>query len=254
MPKYSIFKKCSQCYVGFFARKDQGGFCSYKCFHNSRKGHIPWNKGKGFLNRMCFNCKGAKAAYAKLCIKCNNTKFKKGHNAWNRGKTFEHKLIITLCPKCNKGKSKYSTMCRPCWLLNANTGRIKSIQERQNISFAKKGYKSHFWKGGITPVCNLIRKSAQYKEWRKAVFERDNYTCQVCNIKGRYLNVNHKKQFSDILKDNSIKTLEDALICQELWNLDNGATVCIDCHYFITFGKIKPEDSTWGERVKYYVQ
>lgn len=24
------------------------------------------------------------------------------------------------------------------------------------------------------------------------------------------------------------------------------ATVCVDCHYFITFGHKRPEDSTWG--------
>jgi hypothetical protein len=43
-----------------------------------------------------------------------------------------------------------------------------------------KGEKHYAWKGGVTPIYKVIRKSAEYKLWRKAVFARDNYTCIWC--------------------------------------------------------------------------
>lgn len=62
------------------------------------------------------------------------------------------------------------------------------------------------------------------------MFERDNYTCKSCNHRGGTLNADHIKQFALILKANSVKTLEDTLSCCELWELDNGRTLCDDCH------------------------
>jgi hypothetical protein len=45
------------------------------------------------------------------------------------------------------------------------------------------------------------------------------------------LNAHHKdKSFSKIMEDNNIKTLEEALICGELWNINNGITYCKKCH------------------------
>jgi hypothetical protein len=32
------------------------------------------------------------------------------------------------------------------------------------------------------------------------------------------------------LEKNNIKTLEDALDCEELWSVDNGTTLCRVCH------------------------
>jgi len=38
------------------------------------------------------------------------------------------------------------------------------------------------------------------------------------------------KKFSDIINNNNITTMEAALECSELWNLNNGITLCEDCH------------------------
>ena len=73
------------------------------------------------------------------------------------------------------------------------------------------------WKGGITHWRKKIYNSPTWIKWRKSVFERDNYTCQICFIHGStYLQANHIKKFSDF---------------PELrFSVDNGITLCKNCH------------------------
>lgn len=78
------------------------------------------------------------------------------------------------------------------------------------------GEKHPNWKGGITPYSELVRKSTLYFEWRKAVFERDDYTCQKCGQRGGKLNAHHDLPVSKA----------------PLFMLDigNGITLCKECH------------------------
>jgi 5-methylcytosine-specific restriction endonuclease McrA len=85
------------------------------------------------------------------------------------------------------------------------------------------------WKEGITSLNTQIRASKQYEQWRLAIFIRDNFTCQDCGEKV-YLNAHHIKEFFKILEENNITTLEQALQCKELWDINNGRTLCEDCH------------------------
>jgi 5-methylcytosine-specific restriction endonuclease McrA len=66
--------------------------------------------------------------------------------------------------------------------------------------------------------------------WVDSIFERDNFTCKNCNIRGGDMNAHHIKEFSKIIKDNNIKTIGEAENCEELWDLDNGVTLCLKCH------------------------
>jgi len=105
------------------------------------------------------------------------------------------------------------------------TGIKRTYSTRLKISLAKKGEKSHFWKGGITEKNYKdrvsIMNSFEYRLWRKSVFERDNYTCIWCgarSCKGKpiTLNADHIKPFSQY---------------PELrFAIDNGRTLCRDCH------------------------
>lgn len=60
------------------------------------------------------------------------------------------------------------------------------------------------------------RKTPEYKSWRKAVFERDNYTCQICGQRGGKLNAHHVSRYA---KSPGLRT-----------DINNGITLCEQCH------------------------
>lgn len=83
------------------------------------------------------------------------------------------------------------------------------------------GEKNPTWRGGITPLHEKQRKSIEYKAWRKAIFERDNYTCVWCGVKNGegkaiYLEADHIRPF--------------ALYSDLRFSIDNGRTLCKECH------------------------
>jgi hypothetical protein len=81
---------------------------------------------------------------------------------------------------------------------------------------ARRGPHSNFWKGGKTEEAKLLKSSAEYREWREAVFRRDWYTCQMCGEYGGKLHADHIKRFSDF---------------PELrLDVNNGRTLCEACH------------------------
>lgn len=92
------------------------------------------------------------------------------------------------------------------------------------------------WKGGLTPVVMGVRNSFMYRQWRSDVFTRDDFTCQICqarngNGKKIYLEADHYPNlFSEIFHNNKIQSLEEAYCCEELWDINNGRTLCLGCH------------------------
>jgi len=96
----------------------------------------------------------------------------------------------------------------------------------------QKGKNNGNWKGdkAITPLVMRLRMSLKYRQWRCDVFQRDDYVCQKCEKIGGKLNADHIKPFSHIIKDNNIKSFEEGMMCEELWNINNGRTLCLECH------------------------
>jgi hypothetical protein len=80
----------------------------------------------------------------------------------------------------------------------------------------RKGAGNSNWKGGIYPINLLIRSSKEYKDWRKSVFERDNYTCVECGGHGMTLNADHIKPFAYFPELRLV--------------IENGRTLCVPCH------------------------
>jgi hypothetical protein len=111
-------------------------------------------------------------------------------------------------------------------------------------SINHKGEKSCSWKGGVTSIKEKIRDSLKYQEWRMNCFIRDNFTCQNCGKKCGYLEVHHIKSFSKLL-DEVKKYLplfdlyEGAIFYTPLWDIDNGVTLCNNCHNKIKQGRDK---------------
>lgn len=100
-----------------------------------------------------------------------------------------------------------------------------SEDHKRKISLAFKGKKRpelsgsicHFWKGGITSENDKLRHSLELRLWRKAVFGRDKYQCIWGGKEhGNKLNADHIKPF--------------ALFPELRFAIDNGRTLCVDCH------------------------
>lgn len=168
---------------------------------------VPWNKG------------------LKMSVK---TKIKlskslKGREAWNKGIALPEKTKNKLS-KLLKGlhRSPKTEFKKGQFVGNENPA--KKLELRIKISEAKKG-KPHLnqrrenhpnWKGGVTHINEVARKSMGYKLWRETIFIRDNWTCQKCRRKGDKINVHHLHNFADY---------------PELQiSLENGITLCKNCH------------------------
>jgi len=102
------------------------------------------------------------------------------------------------------------------------------------------GENARNWKGGTKTLRRQIHTLYQYQNWRKQVFERDNYTCQGCSTRGGTLNADHIVPFSFLISELKITTKEDARYCEKLWDVSNGRTLCVPCH---------TQTDTWGSKV-----
>ena len=92
------------------------------------------------------------------------------------------------------------------------------------------GEKNPGWKGGRLTWVNRVRRSGQYQFWRRSVFERDNYACVQCSKRGGRLEADHIRAFSGVLDDHGITSLDEAIACTALWDVNNGRTLCCACH------------------------
>jgi 5-methylcytosine-specific restriction endonuclease McrA len=142
-------------------------------------------------------------------------------------------------PNYNTGKT---------WFKNGNKlflGRKHSKEALNKMRLAKEkkpvpwvtGENNWNWKGGITPIKKKLRESIKYKYWRKQVFERDSYTCQVCGKVGGKLHPHHECPFefaeiiNYLIRNYGTENIYDkALGFELLWNPLIAKTYCVDCH------------------------
>lgn len=145
---------------------------------------------------------------------------------------------------------------------NSFYGKHHSIQTKERIGKMKRGVKipdavrkkmgdarrgvrrpdlvgknNHFWNGGRTTLYNKIIHLIEYRQWRSSVFKRDNFICQLCQYsRGKILNAHHIITRCQIIKKHNIKNVEEAILCTQLWDINNGITLCKRCHE-TTYGK-----------------
>lgn len=100
-------------------------------------------------------------------------------------------------------------------LLSGNT-KSCGCYKKENSILSNIGNKSHFWQGGITDKNKLIRGSSLYSDWRKLVFKRDDFTCQICKKRGNKINAHHIENYSNNY--------------QKRFDENNGITLCQKCH------------------------
>lgn len=162
------------------------------------------------------NIKCAKSFdYTKNCIVCNNIIYIR--KTLIKRSIFSKKLNVFVRPE----SSKYCSY--PCAISYKN--KYENPMSKKEVRDKITGSNSYLWEGGITDENKRLRKTYEYKQWRKLVYERDDYTCQGCKERGGTLNADHIKPFS---------------IYPELrLDIDNGRTLCVKCHR---------KTDTWGGR------
>lgn len=170
-----------------------------------------------------------------------------GSIPWNKGKKYNDEIlekmrtnqVLNKCEVCESDyriKKSHAHLRRSCSRVCG--GVIKSIEKsgtnhpmwgKENLSV--KGSKNVNWKGGITQENKALRNSTEFKHWRLSVFNKDNFTCQKCMVKGGRLEAHHIKPFS---------------IYKELrFKLDNGITLCKPCH---------KETDSYGSKIINYIK
>ncbi|MEK6881609.1 MAG: NUMOD3 domain-containing DNA-binding protein [Nanoarchaeota archaeon] len=193
---------------------------------------------------------------------------KNGVGKWNKGKKYteERKRKMSLAAKlvphteewnknvglANKGKKhspEFGERIRQRMLGKkptnlaqlAEISRTRNSMKRPEVRIKLSGANNKWWKGGLTPIAKQIRECFEYNNWRKAIFQRDDYACVLCKIRGIKIVADHNPTpFSEIFYKYKIKSLQEARECNEFWDLQNGRTLCEDCHR---------KTDTWGFRI-----
>lgn len=140
---------------------------------------------------------------ARLCKACGLDGVKKGRSLHPECRPVpKHPIVERICIDCGNRRTGYerrpTKRCRKCDLA------------------ARAGPANSNWKGGITPENRRLRASDEYKAWRTAVFERDQYTCVECGQVGWGLHADHIKPWC------AFPALR--------FSVDNGRTLCVACH------------------------
>lgn len=179
---------------------------------------------------LCYN-KNMGKVYSNTCKYCNNSYRGLGRLYCSSScKNKDRANNPEFLQKLSQAQIKRWTPEQRKWRSDFN--KLNNIKppgfQKGHIGFVGKGNKNPNWKGGITPIHLAIRSSQEYKEWRKAVYDRDNYTCVWCGTEGngKNLNADHILPFA-IYEDLRLE-------------VSNGRTLCIDCHKkTATYGRPK---------------
>lgn len=139
----------------------------------------------------------------------NPTSFKEGYVPWNKGLKGYH-----------AGEKHYGF------------GKRRTDEIKKKISATKQGIIKEEWKE-YKNIENRRERLRFQKTIQRDVFERDDYTCQMCGVRGGVLHVDHIQPFSEYIEGR--------------FDMENLRTLCRACHYLVTFGKIMPKNSEWGK-------
>jgi|ERR1035437_1077813 5-methylcytosine-specific restriction endonuclease McrA len=139
-------------------------------------------------------------------------------------------------------KRKISEACKNPSLQRRQKNSIDRIGKKHSKETILKMKESQLkrWENHIkiTPK-NKIERILFRNTMQAKIFERDNYTCQMCGSGGD-LQVDHIQSWKDYV--------------ELRFSMDNCRTLCMDCHYLITYGKPKPKNIIWGHNLKHVTE
>ena len=177
----------------------------------------------------------------KYCsVECHRTKSNevqriKARKRW-RNLNREEKDEINLKNRINgTNKRKYQKVKLKKGL--SDKGSPEYSAKLSKAQRKRKGPLAGGWIDGRTPEYKRIRASIEFRLWREAVFERDNWICQKCNQRGGKLHPHHIYNFTQYPKLR--------------FNVDNGITLCVKCH--IEFHKIYGFKNNTIKQIKEFI-
>lgn len=193
-----LIVQCLICSKSFSALRKSRKYCSDSCNNRAfRKRHFPeWVKKGIILN--CGVCK--KEIYLPPSKSSQKKTFCKEHKNGDKFsfpcKVCGTKVFTQPAQLKYRARSTCSKICRR-----------KLAHQRAEVrhQYVTQGQLNRF-----------ARYSVEAFEWRKSVFKRDDYTCQMCFVRGKYLEADHIKPW--------------AYFPELRFELTNGRTLCRPCH------------------------
>jgi hypothetical protein len=174
-----------------------------------KTGQIPWNKGitPDYMIGNKFSAGSPAWNSGKKTGIVPSNSFRKGDMPWNKGLSMPEEV-----------KTKISV---------SKKGQLKGIPRTEEIKRKISESKNR----GLTPL-NKLERGRFHREVFPNVLRRDNYTCQICDQVGGSLSVDHIRSwvaFPELRFEES-----------------NCRTLCMACHYYITFKRKLPQGVVWG--------
>ena len=165
---------------------------------------------KFLLGQLCRKCKGTKISERQRFSYDYISKYFKDHGATLLATEYVngHTRMPYICECGTESEISYSKF---------RSGQRCYKCKSRKISEKLSGPNNPFYKHDKTDEERIRdRKYPEYYEWRRSVYERDDYTCQKCFEKGGKINAHHIEAYS---RDKDLRTA-----------VSNGITLCEDCH------------------------
>lgn len=200
--------------------------------HPEKNNH--YKHGLSLFQHYCIDCNKEINWRAKRCKSCESSRrsysprFGKDNPSYINGATTK----VAFCMDCGKKLNKLAVY--------KNNKRCISCSKKYSMCLHPET--NPWYIDGRSSLLRSIRISKSSVNWRKKIFERDNYTCQKCKKRGFHLEAHHKKRFSKIVDNflkkyyflNPIKNKKFLLYLSNsytpFWDIKNGITLCRKCH------------------------
>ena len=236
--------KCSTCGKEFEKRNSQiykHNFCSKECQEHytpmkeiickqcGKKFEVPESYYKKQVKRsqepkFCsIECRINSQRKNKTLAKCDNC----GKTIWT-SKDNNHSFCSE---KCRIEYAKRETKIATCNNCGKSFEKNKYAYDRAKTHYcSQKCYDEYRTKRKETykELSHYLRTHNSYDKWRNEVLKRDNYMCTKCGSK-KDLHAHHINRLYDICDKYNMKQ-EDVLNSKEFNDINNGITLCQDCH------------------------